>query len=63
MGKQRVQIYGEEDQLEWTENFFKEHKVATVIGYEGSRFYSFEGSPDEASARSFVIKASYLIRI
>ncbi len=42
MGKERVQIYGEEDQLEWTENFFKVNRVATVIGYEGARFYSFE---------------------
>jgi hypothetical protein len=42
MGKQRAQIYGEEDQLEWTENFFREHSVVAAIGYEGSRFYSFE---------------------
>ncbi len=42
MRKRRVQIYGEEDLLEWTENFFKEHSVATSFGYEGNRFYSFE---------------------
>jgi opacity protein-like surface antigen len=41
MGKQRVQIYGEEDQLEWTENFFQENSVVTSFGYKGSRFYSF----------------------
>ncbi len=43
MGKKRVQIYGEEG-LEWTGDFFKDNTVVTVIGYEGSRFYSFSGS-------------------
>lgn len=42
IGNERVQIYGEEDQLEWTENFFKGHKVATSFSYKGNRFYSFE---------------------
>lgn len=43
MGKNRVQIYGEGG-LEWTGDFFKDNTVVTVIGYEGSRFYSFSGS-------------------
>lgn len=42
MGKKRVQIYGAEDLLEWTENFFKDHSIVAYAGYEGNRFYSFE---------------------
>jgi hypothetical protein len=41
MGKQKVQIYGEEDQLEWTKNIFKKRQIAIDFGYKGSRFYSF----------------------
>ena len=44
MGKKRVQIYGEEDLLEWTENFFKDHTIEAMFSYSGSRFYSFSSS-------------------
>lgn len=39
-GKSRAQIYVD-DNLEWTQNFFKRFEVGTFAGYEGSRFYSF----------------------
>jgi hypothetical protein len=44
IGKKRIQIYGAEDLLEWTENFFKDHSIVAYAGYEGNRFYSFETS-------------------
>lgn len=44
MGKKRAQIYGEEDLLEWTENFFKDHTIEAMFSYSGSRFHSFSSS-------------------
>jgi len=39
-GKSRAQIYVD-DNLEWTQNFFKSFEMGIYGGYEGSRFYSF----------------------
>jgi len=40
-GKKRVQISREED-LEWTNDFFKTARFVVNAGYSGNRFYSFE---------------------
>lgn len=40
VGKRKVQVSGEEG-LEWTENFFKDQGLEAMVGYEGSRFYTF----------------------
>ena len=37
--------------------------MANVISFSIKRFYPLEGSPYEDKARSFAVKASYLIRI
>ncbi|UCE39076.1 MAG: hypothetical protein JSW00_07620, partial [Thermoplasmata archaeon] len=40
-GKTRTQVYVD-DNLEWTQNFFKTVDLLMVVGYGGSRFYSLE---------------------
>ena len=54
-GKIRVQTLGDIG-LEWTRNFFQDNAFQVAINYPGS-------SPFEDGARSFVIKASYLLRL